>query len=176
MLMPSNSGCRMRKPTFIRSMGTPEATRRCMVASTRVVSGASERPEATIEAGMSGVSGRLVGSNVSMLAQLIGELRGNFEGATALPHPCVGAPLAQLRYSPRGNLRGDAYEAGCDRAWHRGRGAAWRICADLVRAWRAGPHRAERHDAANRQERPRAVPQRRRFTFSCVAPDRPCPT
>ena len=49
-----------------------------MAASTRVVSGASERPEATIEAGMSGVSGRLVGSNVSMLAQLIGELRGDF--------------------------------------------------------------------------------------------------
>src|SRR5262245_12792126 len=28
----------------------------------------------------------------------------------------------------------DANEAGCDRAWRRGRGAAWRVCAHLVRA------------------------------------------
>jgi hypothetical protein len=49
-------------------MGTPDCTRRCMAISTSVVSGASERPEATIEAGMSGTSGRLFKSNLSMVA------------------------------------------------------------------------------------------------------------
>ena len=45
-----------------------------MAISTSVVSGASERPEATIEAGMSGTSGRLFKSKLSMVRPLIGAL------------------------------------------------------------------------------------------------------
>ena len=63
----------------MRSMGTPEATSLCMATSTRLVSGASEMPEAMIEAGMSGMSGSLVGSGLlAMMAPLIGALRGDF--------------------------------------------------------------------------------------------------
>ena len=49
-----------------------------MAISTRVVSGASERPEATIDAGMSGTSGSLVGSLWAMMPPVIGALRGDF--------------------------------------------------------------------------------------------------
>ena len=61
----------MRTPTFMRSMGTPEAMSRCMATSTSVVSGTSAMPDSMIEAGMSGMSGRLVGSNFSMAAMYL---------------------------------------------------------------------------------------------------------
>ena len=45
---------------------------------------------------------------------------------------------------------------------------ARRIRARVVRAVGAGPHRAERHDAADRQGRPRALSHRRRLAHSAV--------
>ena len=135
---------------------------------------------------MSGTSGRLFRSNLSMVRPLIGALRGDLR-AQRKPH---AEERCKQRVSKHGHpsrrpLRGllrvrdidiqsgvscgeKADEAGCDRAWRRGRGARGRSRARVVRASSAGPHRAKRHDAADRQGRPRALPHRRCSAHSVV--------